>query len=119
MIRILSIVLGTLVFIAVELTANPQATDGYIFEGKDFTQQNIRINMVYYESLDQLRLEATLRDYPNTDLMLAFAEADGKYCEIHTVDPNLEYRPERYGHELMHCVHGNWHSKQFVITYED
>ena len=62
MIKILSIVLGTLGFIAVALTANPQATDGYIFEGKDFTQQNIRVNIVYYESLDQLRLEATLRD---------------------------------------------------------
>ena len=30
-------------------------------------------------------------------------------CRIHIVDPDVDYRPEIYGHELMHCVHGDFH----------
>jgi len=95
---------------------NPQATDGYVFERKQFTNSNIRVTMVYYDSLEELRLEAKIREFGNTDQLLAFAEGHRKFCEIHTVDPEISYHPERYGHELMHCIHGRWHDEQFTIT---
>ena len=95
---------------------NPQATDGYVFERKQFTNSNIRVTMVYYDTLEELRLEAQIRDFGNTDHLIAFAEGHRKYCEIHTVDPEISYHPERYGHELMHCIHGRWHHEQFTIT---
>jgi len=95
---------------------NPAATDGYIFEGKQFTNQDVRVRMVYYDDLSELQLEADIRGFTDSKHIMAFAEADRKYCEIHTMDPEIEYKPERYGHELMHCIHGNWHFDQFVVT---
>ncbi len=101
------------------LSFNPQSMDGYVFEAKEFTNTNIRVTMYYYDSLKDLRMEAQIREYSGYKQLLAFAEGDDMYCEIHTVDPEIDYRPERYGHELMHCIHGNWHSEQVVFTYED
>ena len=115
MIKIFSIVLGLLGFIAVALTADPVATDGYIFEGKQFTNQDVRVRMVYYDDLSELQLEAEIREFENSESIMAFAFSDRKYCEIHAMDPEIEYKPERYGHELMHCIHGNWHHDQFVV----
>ena len=99
----------------VSIANNPQATDGYIFEGKQFTNQDIRVRMVYYDDLDELQLEADIRGFADSQHIMAFAQSDRKYCEIHTMDPEVEYKPERYGHELMHCIHGNWHLEQFVV----
>ena len=115
MIKIFAIVLSLMGFIAVALTADPAATDGYIFEGKQFTNQDIRVRMVYYDDLDDLQLEADIRGFADSQLIMAFAQSDREYCEIHTMDPEVEYKPERYGHELMHCIHGNWHFDQFVV----
>ncbi len=94
---------------------NPQATDGYIFESKQFTNQDVRVRMVYYDDLSELQLEAEIREFENSESIMAFAFSDRKYCEIHAMDPEIEYKPERYGHELMHCIHGNWHHDQFVV----
>lgn len=95
------------------------AADGYVFKGKQFTNYDVRVRMVYYADITELQLEANIRKFTNSEQLLAFAISQENYCEIHTVDPMHEYSPERYGHELMHCVHGNWHDRQFVITYED
>ena len=119
MIKFTFIVVGLLGFSGLVLSLNPQAVDGYVFENKEFTNRNIRVTMYYYDSLESLRLEAQIREYSGFEQLLAFAEGDDMYCEIHTVDPKIDYRPERYGHELMHCVHGNWHSDQFIVPYED
>ena len=93
--------------------------DGYVFEAKQFTNYDIRVRMVYYSNISELQLEANIRKFANSDQLLAFAISQDNYCEIHSIDPMIDYKPERYGHELMHCIHGNWHDKQFVISYED
>lgn len=33
-------------------------------------------------------------------------------CTIYIVDPAVKYIPEDYGHELIHCVYGNFHASQ-------
>jgi hypothetical protein len=35
--------------------------------------------------------------------------ADSRRCVVSIVDPLREWRPERLGHEIAHCIYGNWH----------
>jgi len=120
-------VLGTLLFLSILIASlgsvswsnDRIAADGYVFERKQFTNHEVRVRMVYYRNITELQLEANIRKFTNSDQLLAFAISQENYCEIHTIDPMVEYRPERYGHELMHCIHGNWHNRQFVITREN
>lgn len=32
-------------------------------------------------------------------------------CVVHIVDPTVGYYPEFIGHEVMHCIFGDWHHK--------
>lgn len=99
-------------------STNPNyGPDGYYYEAKPYEVTNLKIKMVMYPSLDDLRA-AFYESYPED----AAAGTVGAYtvrynymkgvCEIHIVDPAVYYQPHYIGHELMHCVNGNWHPSQ-------
>ena len=33
-------------------------------------------------------------------------------CTIHMMDPAVNYEPEIYGHELTHCIRGQFHKNK-------
>jgi hypothetical protein len=41
--------------------------------------------------------------------VLAFSDIDGSVCEVHIVDPAVDYQATLIGHEMMHCIYGIWH----------
>jgi hypothetical protein len=45
-------------------------------------------------------------------MAFGFVSPDRPACTIHIVDPAKDYRPEWIGHELTHCLHGQWHEGQ-------
>lgn len=44
--------------------------------------------------------------------IVAFSQYNNQNCIIHIVEPEKLYVPEFYGHEIMHCVYGDWHPGQ-------
>ena len=91
-------------------------TDGYVFGDKEFTQLDVDLKVVYYDSIEELQLEAQIKEFTFWKDILAFSEVTDDYCEVHMVDPAVEYYPERLGHEITHCLHGNWHPR--MDTFE-
>ena len=94
---------------------NPGA-DGYEFLTKEFSQLDIDLKVVYYDSIEELQLEAQIKEFTFWKDILAFSEVTDDYCEVHMVDPAVEYYPERLGHEITHCLHGNWHPRMDTMT---
>lgn len=99
------------------------ALDGFAFEEEQFVINDPVITVVTYPSRTSLLRaydEITLGDgdqvrkvNDNTDLQ-AFSkvnELTGR-CEVHTLDPRVSYSPELMGHELTHCLYGEWHPEQ-------
>ena len=99
--------------VANDITAS---TDGYEFLTKEFTQLDVKLKVVYYDSIEELQLEAQIKEFTFWSEILAFSEVTDNYCEVHMVDPEVEYRPERLGHEITHCLHGNWHPRMDTMT---
>jgi hypothetical protein len=46
--------------------------------------------------------------------IVAFAETNAirNTCVVHIVDPAVHYNPAFLGHEITHCLYGNFHFKQ-------
>ena len=98
-------------------TTQPEpGVDGYVFSDKEFTQLDINLRVVYYDSIEELQLEAQIKEFAFWADILAFSEVTDNYCEVHIVDPAVAYHPERLGHEIAHCLHGNWHPRMDTLT---
>jgi hypothetical protein len=97
-------------------TTKNVGADGYQFGKKQYEKSQVTVDIVVYDSLNDLRLEAKKRRLvrpgePNN--IEAFAEIrppNFDTCTIHIVDPAKYYSPEFVGHEFLHCVYGQWHS---------
>lgn len=77
--------------------------DGYIFEHKDYVKKNLIIRLVLYPDYE------SLQRFTNIENAAAVSYVAGDYCIIHTVDPSIIYAPQYMGHEISHCIFGNWH----------
>lgn len=94
------------------ISAQPVARDGYRFERSEFVKKNLTIQVVEFSSLKALRASMS-PDIPaearaQTDAYSLYIQ-EGHKCIIVIVDPRIHYAPEDIGHELMHCVHGDFH----------
>lgn len=88
--------------------------DGYYFEGRERIFQG-QVRWVFYPSLKALRGMACRAGRPNCERimgMTSYGRSSGATCYIHAVDPAAEYRPRTLGHEITHCLYGNWHREQ-------
>ncbi len=89
-----------------------EASDGYVFERKEFMHTRFEVRIVEHASFAEL-LEALPNGGPPRKIRKVKAwskiEPDGT-CEIHIVDQAKFYTPDAIGHELAHCIYGRWHS---------
>ena len=79
---------------------------------RDFTRTNINVTMFIYEDIESLN--KGIAKYPSHDvtvirLGLAVWSEDNNRCDIHVLEPKNQGDIDTWGHELMHCVYGNWH----------
>ena len=59
------------------------STDGYEFLTKEFTQLDVKLKVVYYDSIEELQLEAQIKEFTFWSEILAFSEVTDNYCEVH------------------------------------
>ena len=107
---------------AMALSANPadakKAADGYTFSVKDMNNKALEVHIIEYASYPEMTaawVKADPRRIPDGRHLAAFSQLDTnpnaplRYCVIHIINPLIEYNPESVGHELMHCIYGNFH----------
>lgn len=91
--------------------------DGYYFEQESFTRTNLQIQIVLYDTPLQLKTEFARRrnNISENRELVAFSTLNTngtEVCTIHMVDPKRSYAPEFIGHEMTHCIYGEWHKTQ-------
>lgn len=94
--------------LAFPATAQP-GKDGYSFLGNP-PSLRLEFNTVVKEYNNSRELARAIRQYgiDNAEVH-AFAVIEKETCTIHIVKPAKRYMPEHIGHELVHCIYGEWH----------
>lgn len=91
-----------------------KAPDGYNFEPVERIAER-PIKVVTYPSERALKnAYAKLprgRQMGDNEHLQAFTVINS-VCTIHMVDPATRYQPEFFGHELVHCLYGEFHPSQ-------
>jgi hypothetical protein len=84
------------------------AADGYVFGEPTWVATELRVKVVLVPSIEELRRIGP--DVPEGRDLMAFARVspDGT-CTIYKLDSRARYAPEWDGHELNHCIFGEWH----------
>lgn len=98
---------------AVVQPLNPnRGVDRYLFEAAPYTRLTFTTRIVYHPSFKSL--SAAYGDPKTEGKLMAFTKVanDAGECEVHLIDPKVVYYPQYVGHELLHCVHGNFHPNQ-------
>lgn len=99
--------------------ARPKTSDGYRFSTKSIELKEVRIKIVTYKTkaqleqaiLPYLKKSTTYRSVRSSKIE-AFSileSPDFEVCTIHMLDPVVSHKPEYVGHELLHCIYGQWH----------
>lgn len=96
------------------------AADGYYFEKAQFTTLTPNVQIVLVKT--HAEMAALVKQHnPNVvkpgNEVMAFSVLGEHYgqevkCTIYMIDPQVAYAPEFIGHELTHCLYGNWHTIQ-------
>lgn len=98
--------------IAPPLIQRRVASDGHVWEGKEYSNGQVFVTVVEHKSAADIwkaYLAEGGEDIPGTTLQAFTVYNTKAMCTIHILDPDLYYEPEVIGHEFMHCVHGNFH----------
>lgn len=82
-------------------------TDGYEFQRRTQTNQLVLLTVQEYDNLADLQSAAPKQLGADVG---AWSERRGVNCTIHVVKPEFEYRPARIGHEVSHCIYGDFHN---------
>lgn len=86
------------------------AADGYQFGKATFEAQQPNITIVTHPTMADLRRAAPPGTYDKGKVeLMAWARIRQDSCEIHVIDPHVAWKPEWLGHEVAHCVWGEWH----------
>jgi hypothetical protein len=86
--------------------------DNYKFGEKQYENSSVSVDIVTYQSRNDLLKEARKYGVTNSEIV-AFAlllRNDQTKCTVHMMDPAVSYEPEFVGHEFLHCVYGQWHT---------
>jgi hypothetical protein len=109
----------TTIVLALGLTACKPAdsgADGYTFEQGTKPLPQLEIKVVKYPSFEAIKdayaKQPGARRLGVTEELQAFSSYNDKTCTIHMIDPAVNYQPEFFGHELVHCLYGNFHAGQ-------
>ncbi len=93
-----------------------KAADGYVFGDPSFERSKLEVEVVLLQStaaLERAHKEALAtrrgaRVAAGRELA-AFSILSEAGCTIYAIDPKVSYKPEFLGHELAHCIYGEWH----------
>jgi hypothetical protein len=99
--------------LAVPAVAGAPGVDGYRFEGAEYQRSTVSVQFIGVAT--QAELEAHGRRYGvslKKARLKGFAVRLGSTCAIYMVDPKIQYEPEFLGHELTHCIFGDFHPEQ-------
>jgi hypothetical protein len=94
-----------------------QGPDGFEFERKETNLGELNVKMNYWKSVEDITKQWNI-DNPNMQAVgkwqiMGFTSYDGKgNCTINVVDPAIVYMPSTLGHEMFHCIHGDFHPNQ-------
>lgn len=94
------------------------ASDGYIFENKQYENHTVTVHIKTYSSRKQFDRAANkhIKGKLTVEMFSVIRIEDTQHsCTIHMIDPTVDYAPEFMGHELAHCVWGRFHQKQNAI----
>jgi hypothetical protein len=85
--------------------------DGYRFEKMDFERSQLSVTLVPYPSAKALQAAGKRFGVERAESLAAFATLSRSEprCTIHYVHPQVSYEPEWLGHELVHCIYGQFH----------
>lgn len=87
--------------------SKPRGADGYTFGEPTWEQTDLRVRVVLVDSLEDLR---RIGPKDQGRELYAFAKVSpAGECTIYKVDSRRLYLPEWDGHELNHCIYGEWH----------
>lgn len=89
-------------------------SDGYYFSQKEFDHtKDPKISFVLYPSAAEFNKEVARRGIKTEGQVFGFSVLgkDGT-CQVNIVDPAVDYRPEEMGHEITHCLYGDFHKDQ-------
>lgn len=91
----------------------PVGKDGYSFGQETFTRTEFPIEVVLLKSERELSAAFAARNIrgvpPESVAAFAVIRRNDPRCTIYMVDPKINYQPEWVGHELIHCIYGEWH----------
>lgn len=113
---IMAILLGT------PATAGGLGADGYSWGVAPPSSTEVLVTIVYHKSraelLDSFAKsggESSLEDgQDKSGPIYAYSVVNTAEhrCTIHALNPARKYTPQYLGHELLHCLHGQWHPQQ-------
>lgn len=91
--------------------------DGYYFEKETFSRTDIPLHIILYPSSAALKSEyaKSHNSLAEGRELVAFSTlntGNTETCAVHMVDPKVYYSPEFIGHEIVHCMYGEWHKIQ-------
>lgn len=95
----------------VSTTSKKPGKDGFIFEGKDGEMLNPNVQFVIMKNQEEFNEVRKKFFGHHWHTVQAFTRwrPETKTCIIYVKDPDWEYEPEFIGHEVAHCIWGNWH----------
>lgn len=97
-------------------SCNQGSSDGYRFENVQRLNPEREIRVVLHKSIADVniafRAQQKAPALPDERELQAFSVITSKTCTIHMVDPAVRYMPEFFGHELVHCLYGEFHPSQ-------
>lgn len=89
-----------------------KAADGYVFGKPTFKHEQIQLSVILLDNQEAVIRELAKRKDGYVDkTVIAFSSigANTNTCTIYMIDPAKQYLPEFIGHELVHCIYGQWH----------
>lgn len=93
---------------------NKVGKDGYKFEKETFLRTEFPVEIILFPTEQALqtafkaRTGSTHNAAKNVAAFAVIRKADPT-CTIYMLDPKTNYQPEFIGHELVHCIYGEWH----------
>lgn len=89
--------------------------DGYWMEPSErIAERPIKFNLYNSDRALRLAFKSTPegRQLADNEEMFGFTVISTQACTVNIVDPAIVHRPEEMGHEIDHCLYGNWHPRQ-------
>lgn len=101
----------------------PKGKDGYRFEVKDTEMLTPNIEFIILKNREEYNKirKKFFGHHWNTVQAFTRWRPESKTCIIYIKDPMWTYQPEYIGHEVAHCIWGNWHKMEIepINNYQD